>query len=149
MAGSPELSSGATNASIVPSRDKAKWLTSAGTGMANCWRSAAAGRLASHHDTAATTAISNKITAQRNHEIWLAAGAIRGAVVLSVPDSADNANDKSFADWKRCSEFFSRQRRTIRSSAGEIGCDAATGSAGSSLRTAVIVSAGVSRRNAR
>ena len=63
--------------------------------------------------------------------------------------SASSAKARSFADWKRCSGCFSRQRRTMRSSPGETGVVISLSSGGSSFRIAVIVSAAVSWRKAR
>ena len=73
----------------------------------------------------------------------------REAPLASVPESALSAKERSRADWKRCSGFFSRQRRTMRSSAGGSGRPGSDNSGGSSFKTAVMVSAGVSRRKAR
>ncbi len=65
-------------------------------------------------------------------------------------DSASRANDKSRADWNRSLGCFSRQRRTMRSSAGGVGWPATSVSSGGSLdSTAVIVSAGVAPLKAR
>jgi len=50
-----------------------------------------------------------------------AVAAARTAELASVPESELSANDRSLADWKRCSGVFSRQRRTMRSSAEKRG----------------------------
>jgi hypothetical protein len=68
---------------------------------------------------------------------------------LDSPATADKSKARSWAEWKRCSGFFSRQWRTMRSSAGEMSPFAAERSGGSSLRIADIVSAEESRRKAR
>jgi len=82
-----------------------------------------------------------------------AVAAARTAELASVPESELSANDRSLADWKRCSGVFSRQRRTMRSSAGETrrlapeersderSDDGVDKSGGSSFKTAVMVSA--------
>ena len=59
------------------------------------------------------------------------------------------SNATSRADWKRSSGFFSRQCRTIRSSAGGSGWPPSAAGAGSSLRIAFIVSTAESPSNAR
>ena len=66
------------------------------------------------------------------------------------PDAARarSANARSRADWNRCSGRFSRQCRTMRSSAVEIGSSRSSRS-GSAFRIAAIVSAAVARRNGR
>ena len=66
-----------------------------------------------------------------------------------VPEIASSAKARSLADWKRCSGAFSRQRRTMRSSAGATARPDSPSSAGSSLRMAVMVSAEVPRWKAR
>ena len=103
---------------MEPSRDSAMWLMfiSSGTANANCMRGVGCGRRATNHVAAATAtrasaAASQGITETRR----VAAAAARTAVLPSVPDSAPNAKDRSRADWKRCSGFFSRQRSTTRS----------------------------------
>ena len=65
------------------------------------------------------------------------------------PWSVSKANPRSRADWKRCSGFFSRQRCTIRSSAGGVAGAICEMPGGSSFRMAVIVSVDVGLRNAR
>ena len=65
------------------------------------------------------------------------------------PDSDPSANATSRAVWNRSAGFFSRQWRMMRSSAGEMSARVPVSSGGSSLRTAVIVSAAVSRWKAR
>ena len=146
------LSSGDTNTSIEPSCASAMWLTliSCGTGIANCMSEVATGRCAHHHVAPATAASTNAPPSHSKIGVRRGAAAVaRAAFVASVPESALNANDKSRADWKRCSGLFSRHRRTIRSSAGETRCAGSDSSGGSSFKTAVIVSTAVSRRNAR
>ena len=54
----------------------------------------------------------------------------------------------SLADWNRRSRSFSRQCRTMWSSAGEMFRPDCVSSGGSSLRIAAIVSLAVSRLNA-
>jgi hypothetical protein len=65
-----------------------------------------------------------------------------------VPDSASKAKPRSRADWNRSRGFFSRQRRTIRSSDGDTGRPLRVNSGGSSLRMAFMVSTLLSRLNA-
>ena len=81
------------------------------------------------------------------------AGRASAAVVLAPaglePDRASIANARSRADWKRSFGFFSRHRRIIRLSAGEASSRGPDSSGGSCVRIAVIVSAAVSRSNAR
>jgi hypothetical protein len=55
----------------------------------------------------------------------------------------------SRADWKRSPGFFSKQCCTMRCSAGDTPEPLAAISGGSSLRIAVMLSAAVSRANAR
>ena len=62
--------------------------------------------------------------------------------VAAVSDSTSKPNARSRADWNRISRVFSRQRETMRASAG--GTSAGSGS-GSDFRIAVMVSAAVSR----
>ena len=66
-----------------------------------------------------------------------------------VFDTASSAKARSRAEWKRSSRFFSRQRRTMRSNAGEAPLAAATISGGSSRRIALIVSTAVLPLKAR
>lgn len=56
---------------------------------------------------------------------------------------------RSWADWKRSAGFFSRQCRTMRSSAGETLALISTKSGGSSLRMALRMSADESPLKAR
>ena len=60
-------------------------------------------------------------------------------------ESVSSANPKSDADRKRRSGCFSRQRRTMRSSAGGTSVRSVPKSGGSSLSTALIVSTAESR----
>src|SRR5690242_11013182 len=75
------------------------------------------------------------------------------ADVLEMLETDSRSKAMSCADWKRWAGCFSRQWRTIRSSAGEILLAAIPEregkSGGSSFRIAVIVSALVLRLNAR
>src|SRR6476646_995094 len=71
------------------------------------------------------------------------------ALDVDVVDNVSSANARSVADWNRRSGFFSRQRRTIRSTPGEIESFVVSSSGGSFVRIAVIVSAAVSALNAR
>ena len=66
-----------------------------------------------------------------------------------VPESASMSNARSCAEWNRCSGFFSRQWRTMRSMPGETFWLVMERSAGSSLRIAAIVSPAESAWNAR
>jgi hypothetical protein len=63
-------------------------------------------------------------------------------------DVSDSANATSFAVWKRFSRSFSRQWRTMWSSAGETLRPDCVSSGGSSRMIAAIVSLAVSRLNA-
>ena len=58
-------------------------------------------------------------------------------------------NQDHASTWNRCAGDFSRQRRMIRSSAGEAGCPSSTSAGGSLLRIALIESAAVAPANAR
>ena len=69
-------------------------------------------------------------------------------VIASVCDIVSSAKRRSIADWKRLSAAFSRHRRMIRASAGGAP-PLSVPSGGCSCRTALIVSAGDSPRNAR
>ncbi len=72
------------------------------------------------------------------------------AAEIDEPDSACSAKAMSLALWKRSAGDFSRQCDTIGPMAGGRPLEAASGiSGGSSLRIAVMVSAVVSRWNAR
>src|SRR3954466_10341959 len=102
--GNPVLSSGDTNASMVPSRDRAKWLTliSSGTGMANFMRVVATGRRAIYQVSPATKASARAAPAQRKRRSFrVAAPAARAALADSVPENALNAKERSLADWNR------------------------------------------------
>src|SRR6266545_6547429 len=66
-----------------------------------------------------------------------------------TPVSVSRSKARSWAEWKRCSGFFSRQWRTIRSSPGEIFRLVSERSGGSSRRIADIVSAVESAWKAR
>ena len=65
------------------------------------------------------------------------------------PEASESVKAMSLADWNRSSRSFSRQCRTMWSSAGETAPPAPESSAGSSLRIAAIVSFAVGRVNAR
>ena len=70
-----------------------------------------------------------------------AAGRAASATRAPLPgpdsdDSASSANDRSRADWNRSSDAFSRQRRTMRSSAGGAACPLRASSGGSLDSTA-------------
>src|ERR1700733_9963979 len=72
----------------------------------------------------------------------------RGDTEFPDSESVSRAKAKSWADWNRCSGFFSRQRRTTFCiPGGTVGmtCEMA---GGSSLRMAFIVSIPVARRKA-
>src|ERR1039458_7625539 len=93
--GKAEFSSGDTNASIVPSRASAMWLTliSSGTGMANSMRVVGTGRRARNHVTAATATSATAAESQSRSDIWRrAAIAPREIVLDSVPERALKAN---------------------------------------------------------
>src|SRR5262245_6970860 len=55
-------------------------------------------------------------------------------------DKASSAKQRSLADWKRCSGFFSKQRRTILSKAGLIFAFISLSSGGISFKIAFITS---------
>src|SRR5258708_1275778 len=116
----PVFSSGETNASIRPSVEMAMGLTSPGTGIANSnLAEGLAGRRATDQVTAATAISARAAGIQSLNEIRLGVSRARVNPLASVPESAPKANERSRADWKRCSGFFSRHLRTIRSRAGE------------------------------
>ena len=71
------------------------------------------------------------------------------AEAVEVAAVSDRAKARSRADWNRCSGFFSRQRRTIRSSPGATSGRSPAMSAGSSFRIALIVSTAEPPRKAR
>jgi hypothetical protein len=73
------------------------WLTSPETEIANSIRFAGADRCAPSHVTAVATAAATKTEIQRYAGILLGPAAILAALV-SDPESALSANDKSFAD---------------------------------------------------
>src|SRR5215472_18097874 len=98
------------------------WLTSPSpvTGIANCKRSEARGEGLERSQVATATAASaNGIATQSNGDIFRGFSAARTAPLVSEPERAASANDRSLIDWKRCSGFFSRQRRIVRPSTGE------------------------------
>jgi hypothetical protein len=64
-------------------------------------------------------------------------------------DGWESAKARSRVDWKRFDGFFSRQRRTSRSSQGGTSASVCEGASGSSRRMAVIDSAAVPRAKAR
>ena len=83
------------------------------------------------------------------HDRFGAGNAATALELTDVPENASSANATSRAVWNRSAGFFSRQWRTIRSSAGDRSVFDVDSSGGSSRRIAVIVSAAVSRLNAR
>src|ERR1022692_3275552 len=101
--GKAELSSGDTNTSMAPSGDSAMWLMliSSGTARANCMRVAGAGRRAMNQVTAEPAANASAMESQRRIGVGLGAAVARAAMLVSVPEKALSANDKSRADWKR------------------------------------------------
>src|SRR5271165_3316658 len=102
--GNAELSSGDTNASIVPSRESAMWLMliSSGTAKANCMRVVGIGRRAMNHVAAATATIAAAMESQSNNGCRRGGAAMaRVTALASVPERALRAKDKSRADWKR------------------------------------------------
>jgi len=68
---------------------------------------------------------------------------------VEASDNARRSNARSCAEWNRSSGFFSRQWRITRSRPGWTFLFVAERSGGSSRRMADIVSAAVSRWNAR
>src|SRR5579872_3114605 len=96
--GSPDFSSGDTNANMEPSADKAMWLTSPGTEMENSILAAEVWRLASSQAAPAPIANASAIAAQDPNGVLRRVFPIRVATLESVPDKALSANDKSFAD---------------------------------------------------
>src|SRR6266567_4355616 len=96
--GSPDFSSGDTNANMDPSPESAIWLTSPETEIANSMRVAGAGRLARNQATPAPITNASATTAQTSDGILRRASGIRAVPLASVPDKALSANDKSFAD---------------------------------------------------
>src|SRR5260370_11157845 len=154
--GSAERSWGETNEGMERWRDSAMWLMfiASGTAKANCMRAAGRGRRATNHVAPATAASASAAESQSRSGMRRGVAAAARAMVLdSVPDKVPNAKDRSRADWKRCSGLFSRHLRTMRSSAGETrrveSDDAVDKSGGSYFKTAVMVSAVVSRRKTR
>ncbi len=75
-------------------------------------------------------------------------GTTRSWRVVVGRDASESANATSLAVWKRFSRSFSRQCRTMWSSAGETLRPDCVSSGGSSFRIAAIVSLAVSRLNA-
>jgi len=71
----------------------------------------------------------------------------RFAEEMAESDIASRAKARSWAEWKRSSRFFSRQRCTMRCiPGGVLGASCAT-DCGSSFNIAVMVSADVGLRN--
>src|SRR5208283_5830951 len=99
--GNAEFSSGDTNTSLEPSRDSAMWLMliSSGTARANCMRVVGVGRRATNHVTA-PTAIRARATEShcRSGTRRGTAVAARAAELVSEPEKALSANDRSRAD---------------------------------------------------
>src|SRR6266849_5937508 len=96
--GSPDFSSGDTNANAEPSAESAMWLTSPGTGIANSIRVVGAGRFASNQVTPAPVTNASATAAQSSAGILRRDSVIRTLLLESVPESALSANDKSLAD---------------------------------------------------
>src|SRR5450755_407947 len=78
--------------------------------------------------------------AEMSHQCDREAEVAASEAVESVPESAPRAKPRSRADWKRLAGFFSRQWRTMRFMAGETFSWSGSGSGGSSLRMAFMVS---------
>ena len=100
-------------------------LISSGTASANRMRTVGTGRRATHQVAPATTSTSASAARSQGSGIrrgFWAAAAGRATALVSDPESALRANDRSRADWNRCSGFFSKQRRTMRSSVEDTGC---------------------------
>jgi hypothetical protein len=102
--------------------------------------------------TGASVSSSNAAIAHATHSRVRRAARGLGPTAFAeaeASDKASSANARSLAVWNRAAGLFSRQRSTMRRRAGGIARPVPPRSGGSSLRIAVIVSAGVSRRNAR
>src|SRR6476646_4781950 len=98
MIGIPDFSVGATKASVEPSADNARWLTSPATGMANC-RGTVGEDLRARDQVAAATAINpSAAPAQRQAENFEGGRTTRVAALASLPESALSAKDRSLAD---------------------------------------------------
>src|ERR1700733_2534040 len=102
MTGSPVFSSGDTNASVAPSGESAIWLMLIPSDPANenCMRAQGSEGRAKNHVTAATATIANPTPVHCNHRIRAGAAAFtaRAAALVSLPDSALNAKERSRAD---------------------------------------------------
>src|SRR5579871_6803158 len=98
MTGSPEFSSVETNASVELSGERARWLTSAESGIANCIRTSAVERLVRNHPSSPAEITNSAAALQSQAGILLCAFTIRAAALESVPESALSAKDRSLAD---------------------------------------------------
>src|SRR5579862_7117307 len=100
MTGSPVFSSGDTNASAAPSGESAIWLMLIPSDPANenCMRALGSEGSAKNHVTAATATIASPTPAHGNQRIFPGAFTARAAALVSLPDSALNANERSRAD---------------------------------------------------
>ena len=96
----------------------------------------------------ASASAATRRSARRGRDIATPFAAAAAAAGVD-PDSAWRSNARSCAEWKRSSGFFSRQWRTTRSRPGATFLFVAERSGGSSRRIADMVSAAVSRWNAR
>src|SRR5215471_17922805 len=70
-------------------------------------------------------------------------------VTLEAAVRASSAKLRSLADWNRCSGFFSKQRRTIRESIGEIFGLVSLTSGGSTVKIEFMTSTTDSPENGR
>src|SRR5437016_2815381 len=94
----------------------------------------------------AIQAMRSRVRGRREGNVGLA---VVWSELAAVPERLSIANARSWVEWKRRSGFFSRHLRTIFSNGKLIFAFISLNSGGSSFSIAVIVSAIVSRRNAR
>src|SRR5581483_1051184 len=101
MVGMADASSGDMKASMEPSRERAMWLIliSSGIARANCMRVAGVlVCLAAHHVPAATSARASTAESHRRDDLRGADAATRVAALVSLPESALRAKERSRAD---------------------------------------------------
>src|SRR5262244_3965708 len=75
--------------------------------------------------------------------------AVSTGIAAVVDVRASSAKLRSLADWNRCSGFFSKQRRTIRESIGEILGFVSLTSGGSTVKIEFMTSTTDSPENGR
>src|SRR5664280_1774310 len=108
MRPSPVSSSGETYASMLPSGDSARWVTSAEVGIAKSMRSAAGAEADRAAKPTIIAASSAPAAMAHSHGPLCRPAPTAGKDDADPdPDNASSANVKSRADWNRSAGFFS------------------------------------------